>query len=125
MSADVRAYDVDSVETMESLITQAIRDGYTLGNKTAMSASLVIRKESFNPLVFLVLLFLLVIPGVLYFVAYELAKDQVVEITVNRALLEAPDEDAFIHLDALRLEGFVTDDEFARVRERIRSEPEQ
>ena len=121
MSADVRAYDVDSVETMESLITQAIRDGYTVANKTAMSASLVIRKDPFSPVLFLFLLFLFVIPAVLYTAAYSLAKDQVVEITVNRALLEAPDEDSFINLDALRLEGFVTEEEFARIRDRIGS----
>jgi hypothetical protein len=119
VTAKVSGYDVDCVETMESVIRTAIREGYVVANKTATSATLILRKQEFSVLLWLVMTLFLIVPGILYLIWDSLQRDLVVEISIDRALLEGPDEESFVHLEALHTEGFLNDLEFASVRQRI------
>jgi len=86
MKPKIIAYDVDSVDTMEWMITTAIRDGWTVANKSSTRASLL--KQRYEPdLVTAVLFVVFIIPMILYTIVDALSRDQILEIMVNPDLV--------------------------------------
>ena len=118
MAASVQVLEVDRPDEIDIAVSSYVVQGYVLANKTAVSATMVKKKE-FSALWAVIGLILCVIPLLIYLIVYAGETDKVVEIRL-RATSTGTDSLAELERFAeLHERGIITDAEYEEQKRRL------
>ena len=118
MAAQVQVVEVDSAAELDGAITSWVVHGYTMANRTPVSATMVKRKE-FSVLWAVIGFLICIIPLLVYIIIYAAESDKVVEIRVRSGASSADSLAELERMKELLDRNVITEAEFEAAKRRL------